>query len=124
MAKKLGTVHENSTVKIAATICDENGAAIAASSLTTLTLTLYDKTSGTVINSRDGQNVLNTNNVTVSSAGTLVWTMQPADNVIIGTVADGQTETHVALWEWTWASGAKGSNHEQEIKVEQIDKVP
>ena len=56
------TAHEHATAKYTAIIKDESSVAIAAASLTTLTLTLYDS-AGTIINSRNAQDVLNTNNV-------------------------------------------------------------
>jgi len=117
-------VRERCTAKYTATIEDESGTALAAASLTTLTLTLYDRETGTIINSRSAQNVLNANNVTVSAAGVMVWSMQPADNAIVGSPAAGQPEIHIALFEWTWASGAKAGKYEVQIDVTQLTKVP
>ena len=76
-------VDEEETAIYGTTIQDEDGNGIAAASLDALTLTLYLRGAPTtIINSRDGQDVLNANNVTVSAAGVLEWTMQPADNEI------------------------------------------
>lgn len=117
-------VREKCTAVYTATIKDENGVALASASLTTLTLTLYDQASGTIINSRDAQDILNTHNVTVSALGVLVWTMQPADNAIVGTsVAAGYRERHVALFQWTWSAGTKAGKYEVLIDVEQLVKV-
>ena len=115
-------VRERSTALYAATIQDENETAIPAADLDTLTLTLYDLATGTAINSRSAQNVLNANNVTVSVLGALAWTMQPADNAIIGSPA-GKHERHVALFQWTYGSGKAGS-YEVIIDVENLAKVP
>ena len=117
-------VDEKSTAKYTATLKDESEIAIPLSSLTTVTLTLYDKTKDSIINSRNGQNVLNANNVVISSAGVLVWTMQPEDNAIITTtLRNNAYEKHVALFQFTWSSGTKSGKHELEYEVRQLNKV-
>lgn len=117
-------VRENATSVYQATIVDEDEVAIPANDLDALTLTLYDKGTGTIINSRDGQDVLNANNVTVSAQGVLVWTMQPEDNPIVtpSEVTHG-LEAHIALFEWTWDTTKKG-NYEVQIDVLQIKEIP
>ena len=116
------TVQERTTAVYIATIKDENDVGIPAASLTTLTLTLYTA-SGTIINSRDGQNVLNTNNVTVNTEGMLTWTMQPADNAIIGANSPA-IERHNALFEWTYGlAGIYSGKHEVYIHVTNLDQV-
>lgn len=118
----LTKVAENSTAKITATVVDENGVGLAAASLTTITLTLYLKgTPATKINSRDDQDVKNTNGVTISSAGALVWTMEPDDNPIIDN--SKSSEDHIALFEWTYNSGAKAGKHEVEVTVQNLANV-
>ena len=67
----------NSTATFSATILDAAGATVGSSSLTSATLTL--KRGSTVINVRDGQSVLNSNNVSINSTGGLVWSVQVAD---------------------------------------------
>ena len=62
-------VRENQTVAYTATLQDELGNPLPATSLTTLVLTLYDITSNTIINTRDHQNVLNANGVIVCKHG-------------------------------------------------------
>lgn len=113
-------VNEHSIALYGAIIKDESDVAIAAASLTTLTLTLYNSDDAAVINSRSAQDVLNTNSVTVDSSGVLAWTVQPADSVITGT---DEIETHVALFEFTWDSGAKRGSHEVTIKVRDITSI-
>jgi hypothetical protein len=83
------------TAVFTATLRDKDGAAIAAASLTSLSLTLTDAHSGGVVNSRNAQNVLNANNVTVNSSGGLVWTIQIADVAQQGTASVERAE-HVA----------------------------
>lgn len=112
---------EKTSGQMTGTLTDETGAVVPAASLTTLTLTLFDLASGTILNSRDAQNVLNTNNVTVSALGVLVWTIQPADNAIVND--NLARETHRALFQWTWSAGAKSGKGYQDLVVENLAKV-
>lgn len=110
------SVKERTTNVYQADLQDPNGVAIPAVDLTTLTLTLYDKVTGTVLNGRTAQDVLNANNVTVDSAGRLIWTLQPADTAIVTPAKE--LETHVALFEFTWQAGAKRHWHAVTFEVE------
>jgi len=115
-------VAEGSSARVTAVIKDETGAVIAGSALTTLTLTLYDYVvPATIINSRNAQNVLNANGVTVDASGNLTYLMDPADNPINDTTLS--KENHVALFQWTWAAGAKAGKHEVIITVENFANV-
>lgn len=86
------------------TIKDGTGTAIPAASLTGLTLTLEDVDTGTIINSRSAQSVLNENNVTVDSDGLLTWQIQPADMAIVGTIPHGSTELHRFTFKFSYSS--------------------
>lgn len=113
---------ERSSRRITFQITDENDAGVPAASLTSLTLTLYPvRAPDMVINGRDGQNVLNTNNVTVDASGNGVWDMQPADNQIV----DGSQaiELHRALFVWTWAGGAKRGPYELDLYVTNLHRT-
>lgn len=101
-----------------ATLTDENGDAVPASAINSLKLTLKDVDSGTIINSRDRQDVLNTNNVTVhATSGLLTWTIQPADNAIVSaSKADGDIERHLAVFELVFST-TKRQNHRVELEV-------
>ena len=116
-------VNEKTSARYACVIKDENEVAIPAASLTTLTLTLYDQTSDGIINSRSAQNVLNANGVTVDSSGNLVWVLDPADNLIVGTtVPQNSYERHVALFTYTYNAGRTGRT-EVQIAVLNLNKV-
>ena len=119
-------VNEGTTFVYKATIVDENGAAIILTDITTLTLTLYDLDAGSIINTRNAQNVLNLNGVTVhATSGLLTWTATPTDNAIVtASTPTGNYETHVALFQWTWNSGAKAGKHEMQVAVKQLLKTP
>jgi len=116
---------EETTAIYGTTIQDTDGNGIAAASITTLTLTLYnfDDSEKSIINSRNAQDVLNTNGVTVDGSGVLEWTMDPADNEIMGTPGVGESEKHIALFEYTYSGGTKAGKHEVVINVENLDKV-
>lgn len=103
-------VNERSTKIIEFDILDENGDGVPAASLTDAELTLVDLDTFVpaspdtgVINSRLDQDVLNANNVTISSAGHVTWTMQAADNVVINTRR--QVERHLAKFYFAWSGG-------------------
>jgi len=115
-------VREGSTAKYTCTLQDENGTAIEPDDLDTLTLTLYNQADDTIINSRDGQDILNANGVTVAAGGALTWIMDPLDNVIVVATEPGWNEKHIALFEWTYNSGKAGS-YEVTIEVESAEKI-
>lgn len=94
---------------------DETRAPIPASLLLTLKLTLFDRSSGTKINSRDLQNVLNTNGVTIGQDGVLVWRATAADNPIVGSPAVNAKEQHEARFDFTW--GTRRGDHRVFIDV-------
>lgn len=113
---------EKATGSYTATITGNDGATpIPAASLSTLVLTLYvvksDGTTG-IVNSRDAQNILNANNVTVSAAGLLTWAIQTADTTLVEALP---FERHIALFEWT-ASGVAGK-HEMVLVVQGLTEV-
>jgi len=119
----IGTVRENSTALVSGMqLQDENGSPVGSSSLTSITLTLYDKYTGEMLNNRNEQNILNANGVTIDTDGFISWLMDPADNRIVN--AEGRPEDHVALFEWSWASGTKKGNAELILQVLAVENVP
>ena len=114
-------VREKTTRRYTAALKDETGAAIGGGALSSLKLTLYNRADGAIINSRNQQNVLNVNGVTVDASGILTWTMEPADNPIIDAALS--YEEHIALFELGWSSETKKNNHEVIIRVENVNKI-
>lgn len=112
-------VNEQTTALYQATFSDETGTAIPSGSFVSLELTLYNNSNSGIINSREGQNVLNANNVSVSGSGAVTWTMQPSDNSIIGS---SKTEHHTALFEAVYDTN-KELRHEVNIVVTNLSKV-
>jgi hypothetical protein len=115
------TVAELTSAKYTGTLTDESGAAVSGSALTAATLTLFDDVTGTVINSRNAQNVLNANGVTIDNFGALTWVMAPADNTIVKSGLS--VERHRAVFTFTWGAG-KQLVHEVVIAVTNIRMVP
>ncbi len=114
-------VREKKTALLVAYLIDEDNAAINGTLLDTLKLTLYAKGSGTIINNRSAQDVLNANNVTVDSSGKISFQLQGSDNVLLDITKS--YESHIALFEWSWSAGTKSGAHEIEFKVENLLKI-
>lgn len=116
-------VNEGTTANYSAVVTDENGDAVGSGSLTTLTLTLYDDRTGQIINSRNEQNVLNQQGVTVDGSGNLEWTISRDDNPILHENDYSGYEDHIAIFHWTWDSGNKSGRHEIKLRVKNLKKV-
>lgn len=118
------SIREETTATYEADIVDESPtpAPVPAAALVSLTLTLYERKTGTIINGRDAQNVLNANDVTVDAQGHLTWRMAAADNQHIA--GNGTVEVHVALFEYSYGSPVKKGNHELYIQLQGVKHVP
>lgn len=119
--RKSFSLKEKETGRYSFTLKDEAGVAVAAASLTSATLTLYEPESGAIVNSRNAQNVLNLNNVTIDSNGGVAWTIQSADVTLLD--ATRGTEVHRALFFFSWSGGTKGKPHEVDLVLENLGKL-
>jgi hypothetical protein len=96
-------------------LVDEGNVTVEASQINTLTLTYCDWTDGMIINSRQAQNVLNANNVTLVTppslplVTTLTWDIQVEDTVMVHPSLPW--EVHVAVFRWSWAGMARFGAH-------------
>jgi hypothetical protein len=103
-----------------ATLKDENDAAVALAALSSLTLTVVDH-KGQVINSRNGQDILNANNGTFhATSGLLTMRFVSADNPIVTEL--NREERHTATFRAAYGSGMT-KNWEVLIKVRNIASV-
>lgn len=118
---KNNLINEGTTVDITIPLLDQSGAAITESTLDELFLTYYDRDTLQIINLRDGQNILDANDVDVDVNGVATWSMQITDTVIINTAKN--IEDHVALVEWTWNTDKKGKE-EFILTIKNINKRP
>ena len=117
-------IGERTTSVYTATVQDEDGVAIPGTSLSTLTLTLYDQGSRQIINGRSAQSVLGTasplNGGQVNGSGAFTMIFDPEDNAFVGT---GDTEVHVALFRYTYDSATKAGQQRVFFTVVNEPKV-
>jgi hypothetical protein len=123
-------VNEHSSASFSAELWDEDGAPIGADAVSLARLTLYDVSTGTVLNGRDDQDVLNTNDVVIEdekddsdtiTRTVLRWAMQPDDNRIVNQTRRS-AERHAALWTIEWTGGHV--HHETAIAVRPLRRIP
>jgi hypothetical protein len=95
------TMDEGESGTISAIVQDKDDVAIPGSSLSTLTIRITDALTGTVINGRDNQSILNENNGTVDESGILEFKVQPEDSINVGS-PKGVLEVHQIELDWTW----------------------
>ncbi len=112
-------VPEKKTSLLTLALTDETDAVLTGG-VTTCTLTLYDKATRSIINSRNAQTILNANGGAIA-AGVLTLTLSDQDNAMVYSAAD--TEEHVALIEWTWNAGTKKGVKEITFTVINLEKV-
>lgn len=121
-------VNEASAFPLTAQLKDTDDTDLALADLDTIILTLFltrggdTSPAGTIINGRDGQDIKNLNDVTISATGLLTWEVQPEDLEIINdkiTVCDNEMdncrETHRALIEWAKTGAAGGQEGKKRI---------
>ena len=119
--RKWFPVKEKQTVDYAFTVKDGNGIGIPAANFFAVTLTFYNPETGAIVNLREDQDVLNANNVTISAAGVVTWSLQLPDVTISNQLATD--ETHRALFRFFWAAGAKHFPHEVDFVIENLGKL-
>lgn len=107
-------------MRLSGSFVDEVGDPIQLADLAALTLTLYEKSSETVINNRNDIDVLNASIGTVDAIGNWTLDLTAADMAILDT--NRSKETHVALLEWTYGLSGEG-REEIEFQVYNMRKV-
>ena len=119
-------VDEGEHADIVGEFLDMNGDTILKASLSTVQLTLYDRETLAIINSRNLQNVLDANGGTVDSSGEITMRLNATDNAILD-VADeleaGDIEEHIARFTWGWNDGvlAREGKEEWLIRVAKLN---
>lgn len=99
----MSDIRQGSSGRITFTLNDASGSPIPAAAIQTLTLALYVTVSGTVINSRDDQDVKGVNGgALVDGGGTI--DLVAADNIMESPTAT--VEAHTALLKFTTANEA------------------
>jgi hypothetical protein len=106
-------VPERGTCKWTGTLRDQDGAAIAAADMTTVTVTIQDAKSGSVlVYQRD---VLNANNGTLSAGGEQTVLLTGTDHKLVNPrLAE---EVHWVTLDYTWAAGTRRHWHVIELTI-------
>ena len=131
----LGTFNERETPVYYALIQDDLGQTLDLTAADAITLTVYDVLTGTVLNSRNAQDVKNANGVTVYATAQSVtvgaetvnynlrWPLVSAETAIVNTMRPlDQLEEHRAMFAVTWST-TKYKPHECCWFVRNLKKV-
>jgi len=125
------TVQENKTGIYTFTLQDVTGSAIDKVDLLRLTLTYYDILTEQIINTRQDQDALDMNDVTVFTevppggmlpVTTVTWFLQPGDCAIVDDRHG--VEHHAALFQWAWGTPEQRSAQQVGVSVENLLYVP
>ena len=122
------TMLEGTTGLYSFALVDEEDQGIDGGFLTTLTLTLYDVDSQTIINTRQDQDILNANNGSIETdpgpplTTTVTVELQPEDTAILN--EHRVKEYRVLSFVWTWDSGRRVGRHVVQFGVENVLLVP
>jgi hypothetical protein len=124
------TVNEDSAFELTAQLKDLDDSDLLLTELDTITLTLFltrggtTSPAGTIINSRDAEDIKNTGDVVISADGLLTWDVQPEDTAIINdeievceNVMKNTREVHRALFEWTKTVAAGGEQGKKRVDL-------
>jgi hypothetical protein len=99
-------------------IPSHKGSVITKASLLSLTLTLFDEESNTIINSLNNVSVLDINGGTVNNDGQFTIRLDESDNPIINSLTPvGTIERHIARIRFTWNDGTRTRIGEKEIII-------
>jgi hypothetical protein len=115
-----GRYHEGETGVETFTLKQGSGSGVAVplTDISTATLTLKDE-SGTIINSRNAQNVLNANNVTIhATSGLVTWARQVADTTVTGDAAATKLD---AYFKFTLTDGQVRHVHVTYVVIQGAD---
>lgn len=115
-------VEEGGSKTYHCTLQDDAGDPIPLAAITSLTATLYDVVTDTIINSRDAQDVKNANGGTVdATSGAFALDLLAADNPI--KTATSTKEQHKLLLELVLTNG-KTRNWQRKVIVTNLHRVP
>ena len=118
-----GTYYEGKTLTLQFTIRDADGLTPLTNAdavLTGMTLTLFDRMTHQIINSRNVQDVKGANGGSIVGA-VMTQRLDAADLHRVST--DRKFNTVVARFEWWWGTPRIDAGYEIEIVVEQLDPV-
>tara|TARA_Y100001968_G_C19356678_1_gene717565 strand:+ start:579 stop:1211 length:633 start_codon:yes stop_codon:yes gene_type:complete len=96
------TVESGESCNLSGTLKAATGATV--TTITALTITLFDETTGAIINSRDSQDVNGANGGTFSS-GDYTIALDSADTTAVGELEDTKSQNRIARIEFTYYDG-------------------
>ena len=116
------TIQAGESANLTGTLKDATGATLL--SVSTFTLTLYDNTTGAIINSRKDQDVNNANGGTVSS-GNYTVELDANDTAAVGDIAENKDQIRVARLTFTYNDGdsVRTGIEEFTFKVERLKET-
>lgn len=121
---KLVPYNQETTGKVDLAMVDEDGDAIELAAITSIELTLVELAGGTIVNSRQKQDVLNDNNCVVTD-GLIVWSIQKEDTAIVNVATPiGDRERHLAIFTIAWNDGDEQTHAEVVLDVRNLHSVP
>ena len=106
------TINSGESCNLSGTLKDKAGATI--TSISTLKLTLFDESSGAIINSRKNQDLNGANGGTFSS-GTFTIELDGSDTTAVGDIEDTKTQNRIARIQWSYSDGDSTRTNEQEF---------
>lgn len=113
-------INEKSTALYTAVLKDANNVLIGSGDIVSLSITLCNVADGSIINSRNAQDALNANDVTVDVSGNLVFTLRPADTIIVDPTLE--FEKHRATFIMVF-NGTSQATWDVDFKVRNLVKV-
>lgn len=113
-------IKERSSALIVGVLKDENGTPLPASQIITLRATLYNLTTGTILNSRNAQDIKNVNGGSVDENGNFSLHLSAIDNIVEDTTIIG-FEIHMLVIEWTYGASKTGKET-YELRVENLSR--
>lgn len=102
IVEELGTISEGTTGQITFTI-EENGVGLQP---TTLSITLYDEETGTIIGGRDNSTLSPVSNY-VTGLGVLTYNLIVGESNLVSTDVKKVAAYHRVVFKWTWSGGAR-----------------
>ena len=96
-------IAEGDTPQISFQLIDSTETGIPLGSVNTMTLTIYEENSLSIINSMQDVDIKNTNNGTLDGSGNVVYTIQTGDTAIVGPRTREQSvEIHVFQFKFVY----------------------
>ena len=119
-------VNESTSQVYSVTLKDETDTAVALASIDSIKMTIIETTSGSTVNSRNAQDVLNANNCTFhATSGLFTWNIQPEDTAIVNSNTPVlKKENHLVTITFEWASNTKSFHREIALKCLNLRSVP